>query len=255
MENLFPTLTPALLALAIAITFLAGWVKGMVGFAMPMIMISLMSSVMDPELALAGLILPTLVTNGMQALRQGTGAALASVWRFRLFLAVGLVALLLSAQLVRVLPQSALLLFIGVPVAFFAALQLAGWSLRLPATGRGPIEAALGAIAGFMGGFSGVWGPPTVLYLAALNTPKVESMRIQGVIYGAGAVVLAGAHLLSGVLRPETLPFSVAMILPALLGMVLGTRVHDRIDQQAFRKATLAVLLLTSLNLIRRALM
>ncbi len=253
MDTLFPTLTPALLALSVAITFLAGWVKGMVGFAMPMIMISLMSSVMDPELALAGLILPTLVTNGMQALRQGSVAALASVWRFRVFLGVGLVALLISAQLVRVLPQSTLLLMIGVPVAIFAALQLVGWVLRLPDTGRGPVEAGLGAIAGFMGGFSGVWGPPTVLYLAAMDTPKAESMRIQGVIYGAGAVVLAGAHLVSGVLRPETLPFSVAMIFPALLGMVVGTLVHDRIDQMAFRKATLAVLLLTSLNLIRLA--
>lgn len=252
---LFPTLTPGLLALAFAITFLAGWVKGMVGFAMPMIMISLMSSVMDPELALAGLILPTLVTNGMQALRQGTGAAWASMRQFKVFLLVGLVALLISAQLVRVLPQSTLLLLIGVPVAGFATLQLVGWTLRLPRRGRGLIEAALGAIGGFMGGFSGVWGPPTVLYLAALDVPKAESMRIQGVIYGAGAVILAGAHLVSGVLRPETLPFSAAMILPALLGMVLGTRVHDRIDQQAFRKATLAVLLLTSLNLIRRALM
>ncbi len=254
MDTLFPTLSPALLALAFAITFLAGWVKGMVGFAMPMIMISLLSSVMDPELALAGLILPTLVTNGMQALRQGTGAAMASVKRFRLFLGVGLVALLISAQLVRVLPQSVLLLLIGVPVAIFAALQLVGWTLRLPQRGRGVIEAALGGIGGFMGGFSGVWGPPTVLYLAALDTPKAESMRIQGVIYGAGAVVLAGAHLVSGVLRAETLPFSLAMIVPAYLGMALGTRAHDKIDQQAFRKATLAVLLLTSLNLIRRAL-
>ena len=254
MDALFPTLTPALLAWAVAITFLAGWVKGMVGFAMPMIMISLMSSVMDPELALAGLILPTLVTNGMQALRQGTGAAWASMKQFRLFLGAGLVALLISAQLVRVLPQETLLLLIGAPVAVFAALQLVGWTLRLPKRGRPLIEAALGGIGGFMGGFSGVWGPPTVMYLAALDTPKAESMRIQGVIYLAGAVVLAGAHLASGVLRAETLPFSAAMILPALLGMMLGTRVHDRIDQQAFRKATLAILLLTALNLIRRAL-
>lgn len=255
MDILLPTLTPALLALAVAITFLAGWVKGMVGFAMPMIMISLMSSVMDPELALAGLILPTLVTNGMQALRQGGGAALASVRQFRLFLLAGLVALLISAQLVRVLPQSTLLLLIGLPVAFFAALQLFGVALRLPVRGHKVVEAALGAVGGFMGGFSGVWGPPTVMYLAALDTPKADSMRIQGVIYLAGAVVLAGAHLVSGVLRAETLPFSLAMIVPAILGMSFGTRVHDRIDQQAFRKATLAVLLLTSLNLIRRGLM
>ncbi len=58
----------------------------MVGFAMPMILISGLSSVMAPELALAGLIVPTLVTNGMQSLRQGVGAAKASIRKFHVFL-------------------------------------------------------------------------------------------------------------------------------------------------------------------------
>ena len=49
-------LDPALFWLAMAITLFAGVVKGAVGFAMPMIMISGFSSFLTPELALAGLI-------------------------------------------------------------------------------------------------------------------------------------------------------------------------------------------------------
>ena len=59
--------------LAIAVTLFAGFVKGAVGFAMPMIMISAFSSFLPPETALAGLILPTVVTNLSQAFRQGRG--------------------------------------------------------------------------------------------------------------------------------------------------------------------------------------
>lgn len=255
MDALTSLIPLPLLALCFGITLLAGTVKGMVGFAMPMVMISLMSSVIDPELALAGLILPTVITNATQALRQGWRAALEAMLRFRIFLGVGLVALVISSQLVRVLPQETLLLMIGLPVSVFSALQLMGWQLRLPERGRLLIESALGGIAGFMGGFSGVWGPPTVMYLTALDTPKVEQMRIQGVIYGAGAVVLIFSHIASGVLRAETVPFSLALIAPAVLGMAIGTRLHDRIDQRAFRKATLAVLFIVALNLVRRALM
>lgn len=255
MDALTTLIPLPLLALCFGITLLAGTVKGMVGFAMPMVMISLMSSVIDPELALAGLILPTVITNATQALRQGWRAALEAMLRFRVFLGVGLVALVISSQLVRVLPQETLLLMIGLPVSVFSALQLMGWQLRLPERGRLWIESALGGIAGFMGGFSGVWGPPTVMYLTALDTPKAEQMRIQGVIYGAGAVVLIFSHLASGVLRAETVPFSLALIVPAVLGMAIGTRLHDRIDQRAFRKATLAVLFIVALNLVRRALM
>ncbi len=249
---LFDTLiSPGQFALAFAVAGLAGTVKGLVGFAMPMIMVSGLGMFLSPELALAGLILPTLLANGIQALRHGVGAAFASVRRFRVYLGVGLIFLLASAQLVRVLPVPVLLLMIGVPVTGFALMQLLGlqWTLQNPSR---RVEAAIAAVAGFIGGLSGIWGPPTVAYLTALNTPKAEHLRVQGVIYGLGAVALLGAHIGSGVMRAETLPFSVALVVPSMLGMWLGGRLHDRIDQAGFRRATLVVLLIAGLNLLRR---
>ena len=113
----------AQLALAVGVALGAGVVKGMVGFAMPMLMISGLSMIMGPELALAALIFPTVVTNGVQALRQGRAAAFESVRKFRVFLLVGGVFLMMSAQLVRVLPAPVFLLMLGVPVTFFALIQ------------------------------------------------------------------------------------------------------------------------------------
>jgi uncharacterized membrane protein YfcA len=253
MASLFPFLTPIELALAFAIVAGAGMVKGLVGFAMPMITISGLSMFLAPEFALAGLILPTVVTNGIQALRQGPKAAWASVRRFGVFLGVGLVFLLASAQLVRLLSESTLLLMIGLPVTLFCLMQIVGIRFSLSAPSK-RIEAFVGAVAGFIGGMSGIWGPPTVAYLTALNTPKAEQMRIQGVIYGLGAVALLGAHVQSGVLRAETLPFSLALVLPAVSGMWIGGLLHDRVDQAVFRRATLIVLLLAGLALVRRGL-
>lgn len=252
--TLFFALSPTDFALAAAIAFLAGWVKGMVGFAMPMILISGLSIFLPPDVALAGLILPTLATNGVQALREGAGAALQSIRKFRVFLIVGLVFLLAGAQLVSLLPASTFLLMIGIPVTFFALVQVIGARLTLKSPSA-RVEAVIGAIAGFVGGMSGVWGPPTVAYLTALNTPKLEQIRIQGVVYGLGAVALVIAHLGSGILRAETIPFSAALILPAMAGLWAGMRLQDRIDQASFRKATLLVLLVAGLNLLRRGLM
>lgn len=246
-------MSPTDLALAFAIAALAGLVKGLVGFAMPMILVSGLGTFLSPELALAGLILSTLIANGMQALRQGISAAVASIRRFRVFLAVGLVFLLISAQLVRVLSPNVLLLVIGIPVTVFALMQLVGLRFSLAAPSL-RIEAMVGAFAGFIGGMSGIWGPPTVAYLTAIDTPKSDQLRVQGVIYGLGAVALLAAHVGSGVLRAETLPFSMALVPSAILGMWLGGLLHDRIDQVTFRKATLAVLLVAGLNLVRRGL-
>ncbi|TMM52990.1 sulfite exporter TauE/SafE family protein [Sulfitobacter sabulilitoris] len=252
MDTIFTLLSPGYLAIACSIAVLAGVVKGVVGFAMPMVLISGLTTFIAPDLALAGLILPTLVTNGIQALRQGPHAAWKSVQRFRVFLLAGLVMLVLSAQLVRVLPMQVMLLMIGVPVTGFALLQLSG--RRFAGLRQSPrIETAVGGFAGFIGGMSGIWGPPTVAYLTALGTEKNEQMRVQGVIYGLGAVALFGAHIGSGVLRADTLPLSVALVPSAVVGMWIGTRVLDRIDQRAFARATLFVLLVAGLNLVRRA--
>ena len=252
MDSVLTDLGPGLLALAACFALLAGTVKGAVGFAMPMVMISGLSSLMAPELALAALILPTLLTNGVQALRQGGAAAWGSIRRFRVFLLAGCVMLALSAQLVAVLPTRVLLALIGGPVVVFAVLQVAGWRPRVTPTAS--VEAGVGAFAGAIGGVSGVWGPPTVLYLTAIDTPKADQMRIQGVIYGLGAVVLTLAHIQSGVFRPETWPLSALMVPPAFVGMWLGLKVSDRIDQVTFRKATLVVLAVAGANLLRRAI-
>nr|WP_321251000.1 sulfite exporter TauE/SafE family protein [uncultured Ruegeria sp.] len=249
----FSILSTQDLALAVSIAFLAGCIKGMVGFAMPMVLVSGLSIFLPPEWAVAGLILPTLVTNGVQALREGVPAAVSSIRRFRVFLIVGLLFLLAGAQLVSLVPPGTLLLMIGAPVTFFALIQVLGSKLTLSKPSAW-IEAAMGSVAGFVGGMSGIWGPPTVMYLTALNTPKADQMRVQGVVYGLGAVALVFAHLGSGILRMETAAFSGFLIAPAVFGLWAGLKFQARIVQARFRRVTLIVLLIGGLNLLRRGL-
>lgn len=247
-------LSPLEIAIVVGVALLAGWVKGMVGFAMPMVLISGFGMVLSPELALAGLILPTLVTNGMQALGQGLDEALSSVRRFRVFLGVGLICLILGAQMVRVVPAQVFFVVIGVMITGFALMQLLGREIVIKGQSL-RVEAGIGAFAGFIGGMSGVWGPPTVAYLTALQTPKADQIRIQGVIYGLGALALVGAHIGSGVLTAQTAVFSAAVVVPATAGMWVGQRMQGSMDQAAFRRATLIVLLVAGANLLRRGLM
>lgn len=254
MDLFLDILSPSQLLLALCIALGAGFVKGVVGFAMPLVLISGLTTFVSPEIALAGLILPTVVANVMQAFRQGVGAAWESVKAFRVFLIAGFVTLVLSAQTVRGVPEDAMLTVIGSAVTFFAVLQLSGWAFSI-AVRSARLEAMIGGVAGAIGGVSGVWGPPTVAYLTALGTAKQDQMRVQGVIYGLGAVALLGAHIGSGVLRAETVPFSAALILPGALGVWLGSKISDKCDQQMFRRATLFVLFFVGLNLLRRGLL
>jgi uncharacterized membrane protein YfcA len=159
----------------------------------------------------------------------------------------------LAAQLVPVLPPSAMFLIIGPLITLYAASMLLGRGLR---AGTGPrAEAGMGALAGFFGGISGIWGPPTVAMLVARNTEKREQIRVQGVVYGLGSVLLLVSHLGSGVLRAQTLPLSLMLVPPALAGVMAGFWLQDKLDQESFRKITLWVLLIAGVNLIRRGVM
>jgi len=242
-------------AMAAAVTLFAGFVKGAVGFAMPMIMMSAFGSFLPAETALALLILPTLVTNLAQASRQGWGAAWASTVKYRRHIAMVVVFLILSAQFVRAIPQPVLFALLGVPIAIFALWQLAGRSLRFRLEHRGRAEVLLGIVGGLYGGISGIWGPPLIVYLLSIGAEKTEQIRVQGVVFLIGAVVLTAAHLASGILNAQTLPFSALMVVPALAGLWIGFVVQDRLDAERFRRWTLILLAITGLNLVRRAIL
>ena len=115
-------------------------------------------------------------------------------------------------------------------------------------------EWGVGALAGGLGGLTGTWGPPTVLYLVALETPKARQMLVQGVVYGLGSVSLLLGHLHSGVLNAETVGLSAVLMIPAYLGMQVGFWLGDRLDPDVFRNATLVVLVVAGANLVRRGI-
>lgn len=238
--------------LACAITVFAGFVKGAVGFAMPLIMIATFSSFMPPELALAALILSVLITNLQQTFRTGFAPAWAAARAYMPFLVTMTTGILISAPFVVAFPERLMLGLLGATLIVFCLVQLTGWHPDVPERARVPAQVGLGLTGGLYGGVSGVWGPPLVMYLLAIRAPKPESVLVLGVVFLIGAVVLTGAHLTTGVLNAQTIPFSLALSVPAMLGMWLGFRMQDRLDPVRFRRWTLVVLIVVAANLLRR---
>ncbi|MEL6952920.1 MAG: sulfite exporter TauE/SafE family protein [Pseudomonadota bacterium] len=251
---IFNDLPLELVLAAACVTFLGGFVKGAVGFAMPLIMVAGLSFFLSPQLTVATLILPVALANLMQAGRHGLNEALEAGrehWRYLLIVCV---AILLSAQLLIYLDPADFYLILGMPVVFLTLIQLVGVQFHVPPARRRLVEWSVGALAGGMGGLTGTWGPPTVLYLMALGTERQRQMLVQGLVYGLGAAMLLVAHLYSGVLNRNTWQLSAAMLIPATLGMYIGFRMGDRLNAARLRQVTLLVLLLGGLNLIRRGL-
>ncbi|WP_323033131.1 sulfite exporter TauE/SafE family protein [Paracoccus sp. (in: a-proteobacteria)] len=239
---------------AIAVTLFSGFVKGAIGFAMPMIMLAALGSFLPAQQALAAVILPVLVTNIRQALRQGWRPAFQATWDWRWHVGMVVLFIPVSAFFATRVPQWLMYALIGLPITLFALWQIMGRSMALPVHHRRRMEIATGVIGGLIGGISGIWGPPLLVMLLSLHVPKDEQMRVQGVVFFIGAAVLTLSHIHSGLLNAQTLPFSAILVLPALVGMGLGYLAHDRLNVAQFRRWTLVLLVVTGANLLRRAL-
>ena len=241
-------------AAATMVTFAAGFVKGAVGFAMPLVMISGLGLFLEPTLTIAGIILPIVMSNVLQVSRFGLAEARSTIAEYWRYILIVCVMILLAAQFVTRIPAQAMYLVLGVTVVALSLIQLIGVRFHIPHNRRRLAEWGIGALAGGLGGLTGTWAPPTVLFLIALETPRARQILVQGVVYGIGAISLLAAHLHSGVLNAATAPFSAVLLIPAFLGMQVGFRLSDRLNPDAFRKATLVVLVLAGANLVRRGM-
>jgi uncharacterized membrane protein YfcA len=254
MQNTLSLMPIWAFAAATLVTFAAGFVKGAVGFAMPLVMISGLGLFLEPRLAIAGIILPILMSNGLQVMRFGLTEAKSAIAEYWRYVVIVCVMILFVAQFVTHIPTQIMYLVLGLPVVLLSLIQLTGVRFHIPPSRRRLAEWGVGALAGGLGGLTGTWGPPTVLYLVALETPKARQMLVQGVVYGLGSVSLLLGHLHSGVLNAETVGLSAVLMIPAYLGMQVGFWLGDRLDPDVFRNATLVVLVVAGANLVRRGI-
>jgi hypothetical protein len=101
-----------------------------------------------------------------------------------------------------------------------------------------------------MVGATGMGGPPVILYLLAGPDP-IEVTRANLTYYVAAISVVPLLTLwLAGTLGPHPLLLAAALAPGYCLGMVAGTRLFSRFNDQRFRQFTLGLMLLVSTGIL-----
>lgn len=237
----------------VAVCFVAGFVKGILGFAMPMIILSGSAAIGQPSLGLAVLILPTLFTNIYQSSLFGRRELIVSIGEFRFFLFACLFGLIVGANLFVAANLNMLVGGIGAVVLILSFLQLI--QIRTPKRNNSSLlSIVFGAVTGLLGGGTGIWGPTTVLYLTSIGTPKQKQILVQGLTFAFSSIFLLFAHLYTGIFNNETGILSAFMVLPAMIGMLFGVNIQRYLNQDRFRLITLLSLCIGGIYLVYRSL-
>ncbi len=240
------------LLIGTAAFFLGGSVKGAFGFGLPMVAVPLLASVTAPATAVSLMFIPVLVANSWQAFSGGYYKA--AFRRFWPFLAVLTVTTVIAVQFVASVDPQLVAVALGIIIVFFAVYQLSPLQFTVSERSEVWLTPLFGAASGIIGGISGLFGLPLVVYLVALRLPKDAFIATASFCNLVGMLPLFAALAWHGFLDGEVAMASGVGAMVAWIGLLLGTWSRSRIPQDTFRKILLCLLVLVGLNLIRRSL-
>lgn len=241
--------TAEVIAIVCATFLFAGWVKGVIGFGLPVIALALLAATVGLREAIALMLVPALITNLWQGLAGGAFAVLLRrLWPFLLAACLG------TWFGVGILAQADTVLLTGVLggiIIGYAGISLAAPRMPPPGRWEGLLSPAFGAIGGIATGLTGSF-IPGVLYLQALGLPRDRLVQAMGIAFTVLTVALAGALTRQEMMTADLWLMSAVAVAPAALGMVLGRALRRRLSEALFRRVFFSALLLLGAYLAAR---
>ncbi|MEE4240426.1 MAG: sulfite exporter TauE/SafE family protein [Desulfopila sp.] len=240
--------------LAIGGSFLAAaTVKGVLGIGLPLVAVPLIASITEPIVAVSLMTIPVLTANGWQALQGGYFTKILRRFWPQFTALIG--ATLIGAQFLATADQRLLSLGLGIMVIIFVTLHTFSLRLSVSACHERQIGITIGLIAGLVGGVTGIYGPVLFIYLVALNMSKNMFVSTIALFFLAGSIPLYGTLAINGHIGSEQLIASAILgAAPVCLGLVLGSRLRNRLPQKLFERFLLVIITVIGMSLIVRNL-
>jgi uncharacterized membrane protein YfcA len=229
----------------------AAFVKGAVGFGFPMLATPLLALVIDVKSAVAALIVPNMVMDGIQSARRG--GLLGAARRLGPVLVFGALGTVAGTRLLILLSPGTALGLLGGFVLAFVALNATPFTPRVPPRWERWLGPPVGFLAGVMGGLTNVPGTLLVIYFYALGMAKHEFVRATSLSFLTYKLVQLAAVAYYGLLTWPLLAISFGLTAVGLGGFVLGLRVQERLEPRAFNRAVLVFLGVLGVWLVIRA--
>jgi hypothetical protein len=239
-------------AYAFLCLFLGGTLKGVVGLGLPLLSLPLMSFALPLKTAVALLVIPVFVTNLTQSFQGGLfKPTLRRFWPSSLALFVVIAA---TTQVLVIVPERILYGIVGIALILLTLVlrRQKDWHIGgAQEAWAGPLA---GTAGGVLGGISAIYGPPLMIYLAALRLGKREFVAAAALFFLIGNAGLTLGLFGFDVASLEELALSALAALPALAGLWLGRRVHMHLSEQRFATLLNVVYLATGASFVVRAL-
>lgn len=234
------------LAYFLAATFIGGVTSGLSGFAMGLVVSGVWLHIITPTQNALLIVLCGLVT-------QGSG-----IWKVRHaikwrsvapFVIGGLVGIPAGTALLKMVDQGTLRLCMGVLLVIYSLYSLARPALK-PLQSGVATDLGVGVLNGFVAGLTGLGGVVVTLWCQLRGGSKDAQRAIYQPVLFATFATTAISYAFAGAYTVETLKLYV-FALPVLIAAIwCGFWLYGKLDDAAFRKIILLLLLVLGVALI-----
>jgi uncharacterized membrane protein YfcA len=234
------------LLLFLAATFVGGIVTGLAGFAMGLVVSGVWLHILTPVQTAA-----LIVSYGILVQSYGIWKMRRSLqWRVVMpFIAGGLVGVPLGALLLSYVDPDHLRTGVGVLLVLYSSYFLARPAvhhIKAPRTA----DVGVGLVNGLLGGMTGLSGPIITVWCQLRGWRKDQQRAIYQPVILAAFVLTALSLAFTGVFTRATLALYLYGLPFLGAGLWLGLKLYGHLDEEAFRKLILVLLLLSGLVLI-----
>lgn len=217
------------IGVAVAATTAAGFVRGLAGFGLAILIVPVLALAMTPvEAVMIGNFLMLFI--GLLEIRRLVRDAERSAWVIS-----GLVAITTAPGLLLLAitpPDIARLLIALVGLSAFFLMLLPQRSAAVP----GPVQTGLtGLTSGLLTGFAGMPGPPVVPYYVGRAIPRDVAKPSMLLIFTAASIAAIVSGTVTGVVDLSVFALSLGLFPAVIIGNWLGGLAFGKVSDTAWR--------------------
>ncbi len=234
------------------IFFIAGSVKGVLGFGLPLITMSLLPFIVPVELAIVLSALVQPATNiGQLISTGGAKQAFKSTWTILLALVPSVA---IGAWFLSALEGNSHLLILGLTLIAFSIYSISGFVFSITKERQNAMGVFTGFVAGLVGVLTSINGMFFIMYLVGIGADRKAFRAAIALLFIVSGVLINSGFWFAGLLNQNNIIIGVLVLIPCFLGMWIGNRIGDQIPNELFRKMILYALLVIGCVFIWRGI-
>jgi uncharacterized membrane protein YfcA len=183
------------------------------------------------------------ILNGYLMVREREHLEMKRIWPL---LIAGIVGLPAGALLLLLVSAGVLKILIGSVIVLTGILILLGFTMKI---GREkPAMIPVGIASGILNGSVSMSGPPVILFF---SNQRMKKGNFRGNIVSYFLILnifTIPVFAVTGLFTLSVLIYSVLLLVPLILGLLIGIRAADRVGEKDFRKIVLILVTITGIS-------